>query len=444
MPQSSYEPLDIEGRQRLEDQLLRMQERLTTAGMAWDSDHPADYNYLYVPDKFLVDEVVEGRFQQVFSDRSEDLPFPEPLDPVVDRDVIPGLRAWKLPEGRTDPKPQDVLAVMNIMDDELEGEEGGVSLEHVIHVAADGSGRLCPATEPEETGLSGPWPEALQGNAGAGVDVVVVDAGWRQSVGPNEPLPELDEYDGHGPFALQVAKGRAPGASFDRVEFATPGGAVAEGVLVEALTAAIPDLPEGWEPPEDEEHPEGDPPHKPLVINLSAGCHTRRDRPLKAFERLWRNRLQKDPYTVLVAAAGNDASSLPFYPAASPWAWGVGSLDHNNAVSSFSNFRTSADVFVLGRNHINRFPRGTYTCREAPNTLDERVFTNGWARWSGTSFASPLVAGLFAAHVAGYPGTPRRAARDLIRSMRTWKSNAVYGDHRIIELERIPGAVPPP
>ena len=141
--------------------------------------------------------------------------------------------------------------------------------------------------------------------------------------------------------------------------------------------------------------------------------------------------------TVVVAAAGNDATSNPFYPAASTWTWGVGSLDRDDAVSSFSNYRGSADVFVLGRNHVNEFPLGHYVCNEAPNKDDEREFANGLARWSGTSFAAPLLAGLLAAHLSQpLNRSPREEARNFIRNNRLWRNEPLYGDYRVIELAR--------
>jgi len=172
---------------------------------------------------------------------------------------------------------------------------------------------------------------------------------------------------------------------------------------------------------------------------MSAGCHTRHDRPLKAFERVWRNvpDEMKDQ-VVVVTAAGNDASPSPFYPAASDWAIGVGSLDIDNKVSSYSNYRQSADVFILGRGHVNKYPEGRYTCHWAPYVGHRRNFNTGWARWSGTSFATPLLAGLIAAYISENRNvTPAQAAKDLIRSKRVWRNHPLYGDYRKIRINQI-------
>jgi subtilisin family serine protease len=322
-----------------------------------------------------------------------------------------------------------VLDVLRVYDDEL--GLGVVTPEHYVHLAGTGDGRACPATEPAQTVRTDAWPEAEPDKSvGAGVDVVVIDTGWPDPdaaeaaaeaarAGDHARLPDLPPYSGHGLFAEEVVRCRAPGANIQHLAFPIDrGGAIRETDLADLLARALA--------------------MGPQVINMSAGCHTRHDRPLKAFERVWHNVPEdmKDQ-VVVVTAAGNDASPSPFYPAASPWAIGVGSLDRDNKVSSYSNYRQSADVFILGRGHVNQYPRGTYTCHETPNLGDQRVFTTGWARWSGTSFAAPLLAGLIAAHIPAFGGSPADAAKDLIRQKRVWRNHPLYGDHRKIRFGRI-------
>jgi len=101
---------------------------------------------------------------------------------------------------------------------------------------------------------------------------------------------------------------------------------------------------------------------------------------------------------VVVAAAGNNSSPLPFWPASFPWAVGVGSIDHDGGISDFSNWGDSVDVYALGRNLLNAFPKGPYVCQETPDRFDERYF-DYHARWSGTSFSAPLVTGMIAAEM---------------------------------------------
>src|ERR1700740_3188059 len=80
---------------------------------------------------------------------------------------------------------------------------------------------------------------------------------------------------------------------------------------------------------------------------------------------------------VLVAAAGNESSSAPVYPAAlNGNVMGIASTTDSDQLSSFSNYG-STDVWIAapGEYVISTFPGGTY------------------ASASGTSFSSPLVAG---------------------------------------------------
>src|SRR5947207_989625 len=83
---------------------------------------------------------------------------------------------------------------------------------------------------------------------------------------------------------------------------------------------------------------------------------------------------------VLVAAAGNESTSSPVYPAAlNNYVVGIASTTNWDSRSSFSNYGAT-DVWIAapGENVISTFPGGTY------------------ASASGTSFSSPMVAGTIA------------------------------------------------
>jgi thermitase len=97
---------------------------------------------------------------------------------------------------------------------------------------------------------------------------------------------------------------------------------------------------------------------------------------------------------VLVAAAGNESTSAPVYPAAlNTYVVGIASTTNWDTRSTFSNFG-SVDVLIAapGENIISTFPGGTY------------------ASASGTSFSSPLVAGTAALMLSARPSLNQKQA----------------------------------
>ncbi len=111
--------------------------------------------------------------------------------------------------------------------------------------------------------------------------------------------------------------------------------------------------------------------HQANVVNMSFDVST----PSSALSQAVSYASQKG--VVLVAAAGNESTSAPVYPAAlSSNVIGVASTTDWDSRSSFSNYGNS-DVWIAapGEYIISTFPGGTY------------------ASASGTSFSSPMVAG---------------------------------------------------
>ena len=395
--------IGIDRRRRTTDQLRDFREA-NDGQVEWDTEAPADFTFVYHPDRVLVRAADADAFDQAVAKLDDGV-----LEGAPRRDVelLDGeLLRYLLPvrgDGRSVPDVLDLLEEAGL-------RRGAASPDHWVHVSPGGPGSLCPAVEPEETGLTEPWPPEAPAGKGREVSVVVVDTGWHPPAAsdPRTPWlagvdgddelngPQLRPYAGHGTFIAGVVRCTAPETKVFVEGFAiggVGGGGVLESDLVVQLEEALA--------------------HDPQVINLSAGCRTRLDLPSIALETFYRTRLRKRD-CVLVAAAGNDSTSAPFWPAAFDWAVGVGSLDRDGRVSDYSSFGVSADVYALGRNHVNAFPDGTFECHETPDKGDIRVFGTGMARWSGTSFAAPVVAGLIAREISETGGTARDAAEAVL------------------------------
>jgi len=284
--------------------------------------------------------------------------------------------------------------------------------EYFLHVAGP---RICPATEPAETGLRRPWPRRNPDlTAGERVRVVVVDTGlyqpatkqyWMSDVtGVDEPQPvknsrgRLRPYAGHGTFVAGVVKAMAPACKLHvlplHVDPNKPGGGALVDDIVEQLYEALK--------------------FRPHLINLSAGTNTATTHGPSKLQRWWDVAHAKFPDLVMVAAAGNDSSPADFWPASFDWAVGVGALDRDGSRSGFSNYGPNVDVYALGRNLVNAFPTGTYVGHERPIRGDMRRFTKMMARWSGTSFSAPIITGLIAAEMSKRPRKSAPKARDAV------------------------------
>jgi hypothetical protein len=375
--------------------------------------------YLYEADHLLTRSTRDDVDVPGTLDRA--LPGIEPAEQA--RSIGPGLRRWSLRGLRggrlTVPQALARLDREVARDTDVwsrRQKDPVATPVHVFHVAA---GRICPAGEPVRPSGDAvePWPAVrpCSGNADHPVRVGVCDTGllagadtahaWLAGVtGDADPLgPALPtgralipEYTGHGTFIAGVVRSMAP----DSEVFVSDHFAASGGVLEDEFAAALQVLANRTP--------------RPDVLSLSAGGATR-----EAWEPLglttWR---EQNPDVLLVAAAGNESTDAPFYPAAFDWAIGVGALATDQVHRAwFSNFGPWVDVYALGEGMVNAYATGTYEYQEPPRLPAAQNF-DGMARWDGTSFATPLVAGLIAQRIADTGETAAQAAAAVLADAR--------------------------
>ena len=382
-------------RVRLRQQVRLILETIPGARAHSPTDDLADVDYLYVEERLLVRDADLARVQEIVGGE-------------VQPGVVNGLSVLAIGEPATD--------ALDRIDERL--GEGVATPEHIFYVCP--VTHLCPADEPTPVDTSVPYPETWRLRPGApGIAVTVIDTGlveeltathsWLEGVtGAPDPVVVdgvIGPYGGHGSFIAGVLRTVAPLADVYVDNVLNAAGAVTESDLIRALYRAMDRMPD--------------------VISMSAGAHTRNNVPALGFEVFWEQRQRHVKGTALVVAAGNDGARDAFWPAAFDWTVSVGAIDASGQRAPFSNFGSWVDVYALGVDLVNAFPDGTYDYHEPPRDGTSSSFPAAMARWSGTSFATPLVAGMIAARAAYTGQSGRLAARSILRIARAHSAAGV-------------------
>ena len=233
--------------------------------------------------------------------------------------------------------------------------------------------------------------------------VAIIDTGFAEEYKPpqlsteateNPPgdIPDtdgdgyLDPVAGHGTFIAGIIKRLVPGALLRNIKLVGPCGDADEHALATAIRA----LAASAEQPPD-------------ILNLSLAGYALED--MKDLALAIRS-LQRVHGTVVVAAAGNDASCRPTYPAVLPGVVGVGAVNGEGRPAPFSNYGPWVRASSLGVDVVSSFFEWDGARPRPGESGDRDDFSHAWATWSGTSFAAPHVAALIAGRMIA-DGGPR-------------------------------------
>jgi cell wall-associated protease len=171
--------------------------------------------------------------------------------------------------------------------------------------------------------------------------------------------------------------------------------------------------------------------HGAKIINLSLGWPKLVD--TKNAQTVFEKAIQDG--VLIIAAAGNDRKDQPTYPCSYEGVICVGSVTNNGSISVYSNYGGVVDILAPGDGIVSTYP-----------TYDESdiLRIQGYEMLSGTSQASPMVAGIAAAVLSVMPtiSLNELQARLLVSGATLPSPNAaLYG---LVNLKRALDAQPQP
>ena len=243
---------------------------------------------------------------------------------------------------------------------------------------------------------------------------LVIVGPWDGPVAADPLVGELNDATGHGTFIAGIVRQAAPDARVLSIRIMHSDDVVYEGDLICAL-ALLADRIAAAEAGSMAEMVD--------VVSLSLGYFDESTADVAYSCGLWQIiRLLLDMGVAVVTAAGNYSTRRRFYPAAfslqpSPVpVISVGALNPNGSKALFSDGGRWVRAWAAGAAVISTYPDdvngsltpqvrvGAHPGRLSPEAgrpddreaLDPDDFRGGFATWSGTSFAAPLIA----AHIA--------------------------------------------
>ncbi|MFY9914899.1 MAG: S8/S53 family peptidase, partial [Nocardioidaceae bacterium] len=265
----------------------------------------------------------------------------------------------------------------------------------------------------------------------------------------------IDPLSGHGTFIAGLVHQTCPDADIVSWRIVKSSGPLVESDWMHALTKIVELVRRYYE---------GDRGGRPIdVLNLSMGYYheTPQDRLFSPSLRHLLGLLGKCGTTV-VCSAGNDATARPQFPAAfAPWkparrrsrprkdrvpVISVGALNPNlTSIALFSNTGPWVRAYEPGASVVSTMPplqgglepmARTRAFGHEREAIDPDNFrrgkddTGGFAVWSGTSFAAPVMAGKIARELVGQ--LPKKRADDSKAAAvaRGWKAVAEVTDIR--------------